>query len=968
MTKMTTCYHGILLFGCFVMAIGFHIPVSESFVRGSSKTGSCHSSCRMIAVQDGAIIENLGIQPSKQRQRVEELTEPESAQLLMNLLVTYRSAQASLQTSEEAGVGVDGFVALSKQCMDSGLPAAALDVYLTFKSAALSSASVNDRSYLSNASLVTTTLKAYLKLGRLHEALQLLQEAKDANVKKNSGMNSVIISSLCLCGRAGLEAALALHLSMRARGQRLTPKASLSLLEAASTAGKRGFDSEGSLTNDVVSSVDVSEGVAGRPFSAVFALSTVEELLEDFKVETPSSALSKGGKQTSKTKETPKLPDVIKKQAGSHLLRGAFTSTFARIGDKSTSARLTQSEIDGLGKLALSEGLSAVTRHNLELNFNALEAGFEACLGCNYTQGAAEVLELMRENGIWTQTSTYNTILLYYRDHCDASAALGILELVRTSAQGPDANTITLAMQACAWDTNPGASASVALLSFAAIAGAKGEKNGYVTDTKQKKALLDAIAAAQFGAGMPLEEVLAGITKRKGEVNSETFKSIIEACAFRKDVSGAFFVLKYMQNLVADTERKGKHNIKHEQRSADLRLTKDFYISMLQACAAGEHPEDGETALKVLDMMLSNAKSSVATKAYDSAAESPPVPDAQCYEYVIKTLCSSAVNRVDDALALLSDMETASLTATEDTYASIVRGLGGKLELGRALGAWQEILQRFDKPKMSSYEAAIDACIAHPQGLQRATSIIKDMKAAGYSLALGHYTVLIRGFGDSRNLEAALSVFAEAQGGEKKATGLGGVEVSEDIYSALLEACVRSGAASGASDGVRVLKSKGIKPPGAIMSYLSVGQIESPLYDAVFGKREQVAVAILKRSPTEQASWDALGLGSMRQKTEPSASTGGSMGYASTKELLMARLSKLEEERIQAENRVASGIDLLVNLSRPQSSRVKYTEVADREERANAVKRRREGEARSRERKKQRNATSGNPEGGDANR
>lgn len=95
--------------------------------------------------------------------------------------------------------------------------------------------------------------------------------------------------------------------------------------------------------------------------------------------------------------------------------------------------------------------------------------------------------------------------------------------------------------------------------------------------------------------------------------------------------------------------------------------------------------------------------------------------------------------------------------------------------------------------------------MSHPDGLQSAGKLISRMKEAGHDLASDHYNVLIRGFGDARNLGAALDVFQKmngdgvAVGGPGGGAGAGagnkmkslGYEVDEDTFAALLGACTR---------------------------------------------------------------------------------------------------------------------------------------------------------------------------------
>lgn len=88
--------------------------------------------------------------------------------------------------------------------------------------------------------------------------------------------------------------------------------------------------------------------------------------------------------------------------------------------------------------------------------------------------------------------------------------------------------------------------------------------------------------------------------------------------------------------------------------------------------------------------------------------------------------------------------------------------------------------------------------MSHPDGLQHAADLISRMKDAGHDLASDHYNILIRGFGDARNLGAALNVFQEMRegvavggpGGAAQSRSLGW-EADEDMFAALLGACTR---------------------------------------------------------------------------------------------------------------------------------------------------------------------------------
>ncbi|CAM9927753.1 unnamed protein product, partial [Sphacelaria rigidula] len=185
----------------------------------------------------------------------------------------------------------------------------------------------------------------------------------------------------------------------------------------------------------------------------------------------------------------------------------------------------------------------------------------------------------------------------------------------------------------------------------------------------------------------------------------------------------------------------------------------------------------------------------------------PAVPDAACYQLAME--CCVSRGRNDEALSLLSEMEGRGLDPNEAALRALIRGFasegrGGVGEeaeemrwngIQRALGVFEELAERFRPPSRASFECAVDACISHPDGLQSAANLISRMKEAGHDLASDHYNVLIRGFGDARNLAAALDVFQKIQGESSATAGSNGnsrgYEVDEDTFAALLGACTR---------------------------------------------------------------------------------------------------------------------------------------------------------------------------------
>jgi pentatricopeptide repeat protein len=210
-------------------------------------------------------------------------------------------------------------------------------------------------------------------------------------------------------------------------------------------------------------------------------------------------------------------------------------------------------------------------------------------------------------------------------------------------------------------------------------------------------------------------------------------------------------------------------------------------------------------------------------------------------------------------------------------YVSLIEAFGKALDLSAALGVWEEL--RSDRasggarPSRKAYQAVIDASIQHPAGLRHAVEGMARMKTDGYSfLGTTHQNMLILGFGQARNLEAALSVFREAtqeriaaaasldtsttpsavyDGG--RSPGLSDnpdappvVVVDEDTLAALLEACRRSGDAASSEEALRLLERYGVRPPRQLFAYLRPGEKgvnakKSALYEKIFGDDERSA-------------------------------------------------------------------------------------------------------------------------------
>ncbi|CAM9417070.1 unnamed protein product, partial [Laminaria digitata] len=390
----------------------------------------------------------------------------------------------------------------------------------------------------------------------------------------------------------------------------------------------------------------------------------------------------------------------------------------------------------------------------------------------------------------------------------------------------------------------------------------------------------------------------------------------------------------------------------------------------------------------------------------------PAVPSAFCYQLAMECCVDGGCH--DEALALLSEMEGRGLSPNEAGLRALIRGFaaegvgdggggggGGGGEAGRrrwrgvenALGVFEELAEKFNPPSRASFESAIDACVSHPDGLQHAGELISRMKAVGHDLAADHYNVLIRGFGDARNLGAALNVFQEMRegaavggpGGGPRSRTLGW-EVDEDMFAALLGACTRSGEAENVSEAIGFLRMNGVNPPREILSYLQNDEIESELYDTIFGEKDRKAGKGKERSRGRKYGTHALaahfvgtetlapeggdegtdapggksrvgggnsrggGKGGKGDRTKQSGSSGKEKTFV---EVVRDSLSRLEKKRIRTEKAEKEG-GAAPALPHPVGWVGTFTEVFTHAERKEEALKRKAGEARSRERRAKR--------------
>ena len=777
------------------------------------------------------------------------------------------------------------------------------------------------------------------------------------------------------------------------------------------------------------------------------ALSVGQTAADRFKLKKKNTTKSSNKTSAKKLKAPPsggKSPNVTEVSKASSSNRTTSVVTKDKIdGDKGEDTRVKDAATaveTSLKKKAGREGGDGVPVTSEDGDgFWPASTLLQECLACNYTAGAEIVLERMAKEGHWARTSTYNTLLWHFRQERDAKAALDVLQSLRESETvTPDKLSYTLAIQACVW--------SGSCMDEALTVVEEAERADLSFGSKN---LLDARLVLVHAVGGDVMEGLKEMASRGVSPDESTLLGVIEACSERGDAKGAMDILKMMRGAA-----------RHGALSCP-RPSYRSYLAALTACSRaplpvsindGAMPPDARAALitkeargdwraskEILGMMWDDEAARVAEKSVavpgtwspilrealslgPSHVTMPAVPDASCYQLAME--CCVAVGRNDEALSLLTEMESKGLRPNEAALRALIKGFVAEGEtkargeavgmataeraaaaakirwtsVENALGVFEELAERFCPPSRASFESAIDACMYHADGLQCAADLITRMKAVGHDLGSDHYNVLIRGFGDARNLGAALNVFQEMRegvavggpGGGRRDRTLGW-EVEEDMFAALLGACTRSGKADTVSEAIDFLRLNGINPPSEILSYLQNEEFESELYDQIFGERDRKAGKAREKSRARKYGTHSLAaqvFGSALAESrrgneddesdiiyddgEPPTHRGGLSSRATLKGLRIDSGEAARQTTKQTFAKVAQGC-----MKRLEEARIKkeaadedeawsassrnpvgwvgiFTEAFTHAERKEAALKRKAGEARSRERRAKR--------------
>ncbi|CAM9262920.1 unnamed protein product, partial [Laminaria digitata] len=193
----------------------------------------------------------------------------------------------------------------------------------------------------------------------------------------------------------------------------------------------------------------------------------------------------------------------------------------------------------GDGGVKGANGVS--TRAGEDGGFWVASTLLQECLACNHTAGAEIVLDSMEKDEHWARTSTYNTLLWYFRQERDAKGALGMLQSLRDSKTvAPDKLSYTLAIQACVW------SGSCVEEAWAVVEQAERAEVAFGS-----KDLLDARLALVQAVGGDVLEGLKDMASRGVSPDEGTLLGVIEACAERGDTKSALDVLQMMRGAAA---------------------------------------------------------------------------------------------------------------------------------------------------------------------------------------------------------------------------------------------------------------------------------------------------------------------------------------------------------------------------------------------------------------------------------
>jgi len=700
----------------------------------------------------------------KRKNSSPQYTYQEAEERMMNFLRDFRQSQGDSSQNWSSN-----FTKVAKEFLFGGVPEFAPRIFYAYEKLFKANALEKQNSPPNlDRGLVLTAIRGHYECGDIDGGNTLYETSLRDGCQFDSQSKALIICSLCKGGTDGLHLAFNMKEEMKQNHERLTARAFDSLLEALWRNAEVAIDTE------IVNNLPKQYIIKRNSVLALSLLKRSENIYNDL------------------LKENLRPTDQIQ----AHLLRCAFRSAF--INAIGSFVTIDANNLQRAGKMAMRAANDIIQRHNITVDFSVTTTMLEECININYAQGAEHTLGLMRRNNLWARTSTFNTLLGYFRSQKDIDGALAVfnsLESCKTVV--PNNETFILILQTCA------ASGKCVQQTLDVI------KQATIAKVANSKAFWDERVNVEYLSGVPVLTILKRMEDSGFRPNEGTVECFINACAERGDTEAAFNLLNTLK------QKESAHMFPR------LVSALSIYRSLLECC---QKTQSYQRALDLLQQMCKSKN---------------PRPDLDFFQKVIEICVNS--NRLDEAIRTFTLMEAEGYQSNQKVLSSLIRGFGRRLDLGSALGVWDELCHLPTRPSRSSYETIIDACISHPQGLGHVCKLIRDMQKEGYELGSAQYNLLVKGFGRAESMENALESFRNIDFG---------IEVNEATLAGLVDACQRSGESDSIQEAMAFLYSMGIVPPKHIMAYIEKDKGKSDLYKRFF--KDEIKAKIVSKVQLER--------------------------------------------------------------------------------------------------------------------
>jgi len=280
-------------------------------------------------------------------------------------------------------------------------------------------------------------------------------------------------------------------------------------------------------------------------------------------------------------------------------------------------------------------------------------------------------------------------------------------------------------------------------------------------------------------------------------------------------LEGAEAAMRAEPNCVAWGER-AEACVKEFEREAEMEAGPEVCHAVMGIWARSTAAESVDASWRVLRKMERKAG-----KRADMA------PTAETYALLVES--AVVADRMPLAISAFNELEQRGLRPNEATFQALVRGFGKQLQLGKALGVWQEMLANGIVPGKVSYQYMVEACLMHPRGMANAIRMVEDMHRQGISVEDEYNDGFVQAFKRASDLkETVTDVFAD-----KSASGAAGdlavgsprrdqgrTQVNEIALGVILSACKKKEDTPTMQRALLLMKQHGVQPEESVMEYL----------------------------------------------------------------------------------------------------------------------------------------------------